>query len=103
MVAHSHRTGGFQPPLTRVFFHAAGIWDRFYFVWGRQLRATVTDASVEVSLIIRKRLPSGPTSQLNGPVRMPVSTISVWNRLRGVPAWKTELVATSIIFESGEM
>ena len=42
----------------------------------RQFWTTVMDASVDVSLIIRKR-PSGAMSQLIGPVRIPVSTMSV--------------------------
>ena len=62
------------------------------------------DAAVEVSLIIRKR-PPGAMSQLIGPVRIPVSTISVWNKECGLPDWNTGLVVTStaIIWESGEM
>jgi hypothetical protein len=39
--------------------------------------------------MIGKRLPSGARSQLSGPVRIPVSTISVWNHGRGVPDWNT--------------
>ena len=55
--------------------------------------------------MIRNRLPSGAMSQLMGPVRIPVSTISVSKRGCGVPDWKVGLVLTStaIIFQSGEM
>jgi hypothetical protein len=48
-----------------------------------QFRATVTDdVGAEFGEMIRKRFPSGARSQLSGPVRMPVSTRSVWNRGR---------------------
>ncbi len=62
------------------------------------------DASIDVSLMIRKR-PSGAMSQLIGPVRIPVSMMSVWNKVCGLPDLKTGLVVTStaIIWESGEM
>jgi hypothetical protein len=43
----------------------------------RQFKATVRDdASLDCSMM-RNRLPSGARSQLIGPVRIPVSTISV--------------------------
>ena len=62
------------------------------------------DASIDVSLMIRKR-PSGAMSQLIGPVRIPVSMMSVWNKACGLPDLNTGLVVTStaIIWESGEM
>src|SRR3984957_16231317 len=47
------------------------------------------DVSCDLSLIIRNRFPSGARSQLMGPVRIPVSTMSVLNRACGMPAWKT--------------
>src|ERR1700747_664597 len=60
---------------------------------GRQFRITFRDeAPAEFSLMIRNRLPSGAMSQLIGPVRIPVSTISVSKRARGVPDWKVGLV-----------
>ena len=70
----------------------------------RQFRTTVMAASVDVSLIIKKRL-SGAMSQLIGPVRIPVSTMSVWNNGCGLPDLNTDVVVTStaIIWESGEM
>ena len=47
---------------------------------GRQFRITLReDASWDLSLIIRNRFPSGAISQLMGPVRIPVSTMSVLN------------------------
>lgn len=70
-----------------------------------QFRIRLTDeVPLELGLMIRNLLPSGAISQLKGPVRMPVSTISVSNRARGVPAWKVGRVVTStaIIFQSGE-
>jgi hypothetical protein len=79
---------------TRVQFDSAA----------RQFRTIVMGASVDVSLIIRNR-PSGAMSQLIGPVRIPVSTMPVWNNGCGLPDLKTGLVVTStaIIWESGEM
>ena len=55
------------------------VCDRIQFdSAGRQFSTTVMDASVDASLMIKKR-PSGEMSQLVGPVRIPVSTMSVWN------------------------
>src|ERR1035438_1713878 len=70
----------------------------------RQFITTVMAASVDVSLIIKKRL-SGAMSQLIGPVRIPVSTMTVWNNRCGLPHLNTDVVVTStaIIWESGEM
>lgn len=61
-------------------------------------------ASLELSLMMRKR-PSGAMSQLMGPVRIPVSIMSVWNNGCGVPELNTGFVATptAIIWESGEI
>ncbi len=44
-------------------------------------------------------------SQLIGPVRIPVSAISVLNKGTGVPAWKTGVVltGTAIMVQSGEI
>ncbi len=50
------------------------------YLCGRQFRITFRDdVSWVLSVMIRKRLPSGEMSQLMGPFRMPVSNISVLN------------------------
>src|ERR1700688_5042082 len=72
---------------------------------GRQFRITFReDVSCDLSLIIRNRFPSGVISQLTGPVRIPVSTMSVLNRACGMPAWKNGavLTGTAIMVPSGE-
>lgn len=91
----------------RVRLFVSGCRGEAHFVAvARQFRATVSDdVSEGFAVMIRKRLPSGARSQLIGPVRIPVSTISDWNKGCGVPDWNTGRVLTStdIIFESGEM
>jgi hypothetical protein len=81
-------------------------WPAHLYRRSRQFRATVKDDDAgALGLMIKKRLPSGERSQLKGPVRIPVSTISLSNKVCGVPAWKTGLVltGTAVIFESAEM
>ena len=76
-----------------------------YFGPGCQFNTTVRGASVGLEAMITNLLPSGVMSQLTGPVRIPVSTISVSKRGCGVPDWNTGLVemGTAISFESVEM
>ena len=58
------------------------MMDEFYFgCSGRKFKITFReDVLMELSLMTRKRLPSGAISQLIGPVRIPVSTICVSKR-----------------------
>src|SRR5215475_3279930 len=56
-----------------------GKWG-YFACSGRQFRITFSEeVSWVLSVIIRNRLPSGAMSQLMGPLRMPVSSISVSN------------------------
>jgi hypothetical protein len=82
---------------SRVFQAGAGC--RIDHRSMRQFRITLRDeVSLEVAVMIRNRFPSGAISQLMGPVRMPVSTMSVSNRGCGVPAWKVGVVVHTKIF-----
>ena len=78
--------GPIQLTSTSDYYDRADPMDNHLADSGRQFRITFRDdVSCVLSVMIRNRLPSGAMSQLMGPLRMPVSTMSVSNRARGVP------------------